>query len=800
MSSTEQRFQSFLTRIRPHRVAILANSADPNWYHNCIGIIEFLTKLWGGSHCVIVPTDGKVVDEEFWAILSAHDPDIFYRYQPTGADLKVRAPEEFAKLVFAETTKWSAENGVGEDQARSQIEKAILEASFEEWAISDELRAEILKRIAPFHFARQPLYGMPEPQLNIPAITKGSKPAYPLTPMMDVLRAGNRRSQVTKLGVNDATESTLAPPKLWLAATIGCGDDEYFQELFDQQITPVWTTVDERVSLRNLIKSAIRPWRYTVDGFPLGMTTVGLTAIRTGLASRHELPTIVVVGSSLKDFCLYFNLYWQQGRALWLPPWFMPEEGKYPDRLVAAVFEAVEAGRGDHNDRLVLVSYSVPHNELLRLSDTIRTLVRTAVEVRPITTEMVELQMRIPSRIYADGDLGNTTTHMLLNNSLPGWFESPVPQTLNPASPLSHRWIVDVAFIKNHIPRHPVLGRIAIDGPNVGDVRAGLDCISYMCPGVAVFGDHMETNILRISIHVPDADEIFRVIVDDCGYQSKTSDKGRYESATVQKFGDLGRTGYALSSSKHRALLEKYLDRSESRKGVFDQGVLLKDRRRYLDFQSMQCVLESPDLTCKVIDEYVEKEILYRGFVFVCTNCSDAAWHSIADVDQTFTCQRCGLKQQYRFANWKRPSEPAWYYKLDEMVYLMLEHNGHVPLLTLDKLRTESKESFLFRPELRLSKKGATATYLEIDLCCIIDGKLCIGEAKSKDSLEGDKLTPTQTVERYRDLALAMGASIVVFSTSARDWNQASLEAIRIAFARHPHIEVRKWTSSTLYD
>ncbi|MGD0741443.1 MAG: hypothetical protein ABR957_17775, partial [Terracidiphilus sp.] len=72
MSQTTQRFQSLITRVRPHRIAVLTNTEDPNWYHNCIGVIEFLTKLWGGSHCIIIPTDGKKIDEEFWSILSSH--------------------------------------------------------------------------------------------------------------------------------------------------------------------------------------------------------------------------------------------------------------------------------------------------------------------------------------------------------------------------------------------------------------------------------------------------------------------------------------------------------------------------------------------------------------------------------------------------------------------------------------------------------------------------------------------------------------------------------------------------------
>jgi hypothetical protein len=84
MSTKEQRFQSFVTRVRPHRVAVLTNVGDVHWQHSCVGILEFFTKLWGGSHCVIIPTDGKKIDEEFWAILSSHDPDVLYKSLVSG--------------------------------------------------------------------------------------------------------------------------------------------------------------------------------------------------------------------------------------------------------------------------------------------------------------------------------------------------------------------------------------------------------------------------------------------------------------------------------------------------------------------------------------------------------------------------------------------------------------------------------------------------------------------------------------------------------------------------------------------
>jgi hypothetical protein len=412
---------------------------------------------------------------------------------------------------------------------------------------------------------------------------------------------------------------------------------------------------------------------------------------------------------------------------------------------------------------------------------------------------MVKRQLEYPSRLYADGNIGDVTTHLLLNDNLPGWFESPLPRRLHPVSPLSHRWLVDITFLQHLIPRPPTLGSIAVSGPNVGDARSASQCVSYMCPGLLVMGDDIETNMLRPSIHVPEAEEIFRIILDDCGYHSNTSDKGRYEAETLRKFGGLERAWYALWSEKHRSLLMKFLDKSKSVKDVHDEGVYLKDGRRYLNFASVSKILGGDGPARDIIDEYVEKSIFYRGYIFLCENCSDAAWYSISEVDQTFTCRRCGLKQQYKSTSWKHPNEASWFYKLDEMAYLMLQHNGHVPVLALNKLRLQSKESFLFRSEVRLTPKGSTKMYLEVDVCCISNGRLCIGEAKSNDSLAGKDLTPMQTAQRYRDLAVKMGASIVVSATTERAWNQSSRDAMRMAFENDPQIDVMTLSSASLY-
>jgi hypothetical protein len=88
------------------------------------------------------------------------------------------------------------------------------------------------------------------------------------------------------------------------------------------------------------------------------------------------------------------------------------------------------------------------------------------------------------------------------------------------------------------------------------------------------------------------------------------------------------------------------------------------------------------------------------------------------------------------------PDEPSWFYKLDEIVYHMLQHDGHVSILALDKMRWQSVRDFQFAPELQIRPKGSDVWDMEIDICCIASDHTQIGEAKSVSSLKSDHKSP----------------------------------------------------------
>src|SRR6266446_9165005 len=87
--------KKLFTAVRPPRVACLINQDDVDWQQTCMRTIEFFSRVWGGAHNIIVPTDGNGLTEKFWKILEAYDADYIYYYLHTGTDFKLRNPEEY---------------------------------------------------------------------------------------------------------------------------------------------------------------------------------------------------------------------------------------------------------------------------------------------------------------------------------------------------------------------------------------------------------------------------------------------------------------------------------------------------------------------------------------------------------------------------------------------------------------------------------------------------------------------------------------------------------------------------------
>jgi hypothetical protein len=105
----------------------------------------------------------------------------------------------------------------------------------------------------------------------------------------------------------------------------------------------------------------------------------------------------------------------------------------------------------------------------------------------------------------------------------------------------------------------------------------------------------------------------------------------------------------------------------------------------------------------------------------------------------------------------------------------------HVPLLALDIL-CGSKDSFLYVHELEYREKDKDTPLLEVDLNCIPDGVLTIGEAKKDDRLGKSDKEESEAISKQLELAKRLCAQQIVFATASEKWHSSTLDRILKAF------------------
>jgi hypothetical protein len=763
-----EKFQTLFTRLRPHRVAILVNAADPHWQGTCQSVIEYLSQQWGGYQSMIVPTDGKIIDVVFWRFLSAFDPDVLFYFSKRKGDIKRWSPAEGDKMVEDAARKFRNDfpDALIDD---AHLRDDIMKEPVERFSISDELSKEILERLSPFHF---------EEHYNIMPIHSGDTPGYPLTKVADVVPSVQAPDAMFVLNDN-LPPGREAPPALWLYAETGIASPQLQWDMQNAGVTPVPKHMNTETD-DTIIGWGIHPEIDIGPNTPFGFSRLALATVRSSLARPYSIPNVIVRGDTLKDFCLHYALSRNNGRSLWLPEWFLVKENDYPGRLIAAIRKLEKIGRSAHCEYFSMLSMSLSTADLRSFTSFIRQHITTlSISVdHPDQCQWLKPMLDHPAKVYIKKNIDRITTHQIIDEKLPGYFESPLPEAFSEVNATKHRWIVEVSIAENPIPRHPALGARFVTGHNVHEARASIDGLAYQCPGALVMGDDLELQMLRVEIAVPSADTIFRLVLQHAGYQTILSDKGRFASETTLKMGGLDRFVAVMRDEKRASLLRKFLDHSKNQEGVHDQGAMLTDKRRYMDFTAINKILAGEDLTVGIIDDWIARGILYRGFILKCSRCLNTAWFSVENMTQMFTCPRCSTQQQYRRENWLTTNEPPWHYKLDEIVYQFLHHNGDVALLAVDVLQREAQRRFMYSSELMIRSEANPDRKLEIDICSIVNNKIVVGEAKSNGSLKDDDQKPAQVVAKYRSLAKEMGATAVVFATTEPAWDEASQAAI----------------------
>jgi hypothetical protein len=795
-------FKTVNASVRPARVAVLIDKSDEDWQDTCLHVVEFFSQIWGGAYNLIVPTDGRTIDERFWTILEAFDADNLYVYRKSGEDIKFSRPEQYQKLLESHVTSWIAQYGEGGlEHVREDIDKQLRGAWASDFSIAAELQTQIKIRLSPFYFE--------EWVVEAGAIGAKSGVSFPLTSLVKIIRNAEHPDRFATV---NAPAGLL--PRLWYSATCGLLRDKAVGEFEAAGLTQHRYDFEE-ADLGHLIEFvvngeirgswAIEPNSRVFDlngAAPFQVSMLQLGLYRPTKYPAWSEPMVLVAGNTVDDFCLYYCLSRLRERVTWVLPSITGKAlGSPPSaasRVEASFISQLHRQRHSQQSQggLAYASYSLTDPELeaviARMSSPLGPLqsitkakeVKHLVRMPLVVTERDNFQRDIV--VQMSGDLAISP------------FSTPKPKNFHFIDPREHRYIAQLSVAGEAPPKHFRLGAWVFPDHRLTtkDVRVGSTGPAYFCPGSIYFGGDIDTALVRPPLRLPPLHKILVELARKQGYDCRPSDKGIYADETIAKWGGLEEASRFLRFSHGKDFMDQFLDQSRSEPG---KGVYLRDdRRRYLDYSAISAHFGGA--TANIIDELISKRVLYRGFVFSCAYCRNSTWFSVAEISQDFTCKRCNRKQTYTKIHWKKPDEPAWFYKLDELVYQGYRHGMAVSLLALNYLMAESSENFSFATDREFWKPDSQKAEAEADFFCVSDGVLTIGEAKKENRLGASTSEENAVVKKYKLLSEGLSVRRFVLATLSEDWNPATTERVLAAFKETPWVQVRFLAARQLFN
>lgn len=124
--------------------------------------------------------------------------------------------------------------------------------------------------------------------------------------------------------------------------------------------------------------------------------------------------------------------------------------------------------------------------------------------------------------------------------------------------------------------------------------------------------------------------------------------------------------------------------------------------------------------------ELIELEIFFQGIKPQCPNCLSSFWYYLNEINQTLICKGCRVEFQLGHGS-------EWHFRLNELVMNCYTRQGILALLwTLSDLEGPFTDSFIYLPSQEFFKdRNSSSPTFEVDLLCIRNGRLILGEVKS---------------------------------------------------------------------
>lgn len=281
-----------------------------------------------------------------------------------------------------------------------------------------------------------------------------------------------------------------------------------------------------------------------------------------------------------------------------------------------------------------------------------------------------------------------------------------------------------------------------------------------------------------IAFNKPSFERVVHLLFYGGGFSRvEQSNTAKYHVNFIRRAGDLEKAANYVANAPFKDLLSLLADN----KSRDQHGWVIEEpsKRRVLHHLHIYQILGkriptetveyfntvSDELPEEVV-ELLQKDLLERGFRLKCLSCGYRSWYPAESVGQHFQCSRCFETQVYE-------SNPLWLYKLPEVIFQGFEDNMQVPLVTLQYLKQTSSYTFDWLPDSNVvwNENGKQMSG-NIDIICLRDGKIYVGEAKSNNNID------RKQGAFYERICRSVDIDGVVFATSQVAWSKGTLDRI----------------------
>jgi hypothetical protein len=714
---------------RPARALVLVPLPDGvPWQAPMMAALRGQAATWGGSANLVVPwADDLLERQELWRIATALDPDVIAVTRLAGSD--------FAGIVG----EGDPLLGAGDDLGRPERPK--LEALLQEFGE----RLPILQRNGQARPLFSDAAGIRFPCTPVAAVGGDLGPAPALRCSVDL-----------DLGLMLAAEAgDLANTVIATLARRGI------------VVTP------HDLSRDDARDRALRgPDQPGADG-AWALSEAGLRWLLA--ITQSPLTVSVVVGDEPWDFALGYALRRTTGLAWWLSksvladPWTV----QWLLQRIEQIGEFAERGTvASLSDRAAAES----------LAEELGTVTSDGREWS-VAEDALELLRARPARLFSrapgletfalqDGATG------FLPPELPEVGEAPGQRIYWMAELLGDNWQpLPDARLATEVVRWP-----SYDSASARPTRSG---VAYLCPHYLRMSDDMASEVVRPRIGVLGLREQLATILAESGWRLEPSDKGQYAEGAAKLFGGDEELRAALSTPSWWGTLKAL--RSEVAPDEGRRGWKLADQRTYYELAELDAIRAETGLGADV-SELLRRRILMRGLVFRCPLCRLKAWYGADELADRLRCARCREPFGLTGHGWQPEAEPQWRYRLNELLWQLLVHNGDVPLRALRETlgigTLEVRQPTASLHEHDLWKPGAK-TPSELDICAQRGPELWIGEAKVGNSL-GQEQEARSKLEGLRQAAQLLRPQGILFVTASEGWTDRTQELAREVLGELP--------------